>query len=204
MAYVAKICNPTLWEVKINFERGVVLRIPALGSLDLSMQQMDDFRPGKPGSENVLSYLDYHGAFLLDGDRPYDHQALEALKKAYAARKSQYDQVVQNAMSMRAAQGINPDPSALEETLRQQGYVRFREHLDTIREQIQKLEAVVADNPERTVRARFDPTRTVFVLEPPREFPSVAAMEFFLEKNPDIKAKHDEFVKATQKPVSDV
>jgi hypothetical protein len=39
----------------------------------------------------------------------------------------------------------------------------------------------------------MDPKRTVYVLEPPREFPSVAAMEFFLEQNAKVNALHEAF-----------
>jgi len=41
----------------------------------------------------------------------------------------------------------------------------------------------------------------VFVLDPPREFPSMAAMEFFLELNPEVRARHQAF--ATQGAVNE-
>ena len=51
MAVVARLRNPTPFDVKIPYERGVYINIPSDGEVELSMEQLDDFRPGKPGSE---------------------------------------------------------------------------------------------------------------------------------------------------------
>lgn len=190
MAFSARLCNPTPWKVELNYDRGVVIVIPEFGSAELTMQQMDDFRPGKAGSAEVRQMLDYHGLFLLDTDRSYDVQALEVLKRTYTAKKAQYDAAVQRLTDRRAAAGVAPNPDALEEVLRQMGYVGLREQIKGVKEGIAKFEEVVkAQDP--TTGPKYDPARTVMVLNPPREFPSVAAMEFFLEKNPEIKAKHE-------------
>ena len=42
----------------------------------------------------------------------------------------------------------------------------------------------------QSLRTQLDPARTVFAMDPPREFPSVAAMDFFLKQNDEIRAKH--------------
>jgi len=194
MAYSSKLCNPTPFDVKLNWNRGVNIKVPAFGSTELSMQQMDDFRPGKPGSATVKQVLDYHGLFLMDADRPYDNQALEALRRARAAKKAQYDSAVRNIVDRRSAQGIAPNEEALEETLRQMGYVELRRKISVLEQAVSRFVSVVGDNPEQSLRMQLDPKRTVFVLDPPREFPSVAAMEFFLEQNPEIQAKHTAFL----------
>jgi hypothetical protein len=196
MAYSARLCNPTPFNVKLPWDRGVVIVIEPFGATDLTMQQMDDFTPGKPGSAEVRQFMDYYGLFLLDSDRPYDNQALEALRRAHASKKSQYDSAIRNIIDRRAAAGVNPDPEALEETLRMMGYVALREKIETLKEQVAKFQEAVGDQPDRTARQQLDPKRTVFVTDPPREFPSVASMKFFLEKNPEIKARHEAF--ATQ------
>ena len=193
MAYSAKLCNPTPYPVKLDWDRGIRIKIEPFGATELTMQQMDDFRPGKPGSADVKQTLDYYGLFLLDSDRPYDNQALEAVRRAHAAKKAQYDAGVRNITDRRSASGIAPNEEALEETLSQMGYTALREKVETLKKQAAAFEAVVGAQPERTQRQQLDPKRTVFILDPPREFPSVASMEFFLEGNPEIKAKHTAF-----------
>lgn len=198
MAITAKLENPTPWDVKLEWERGINIRVPAFGSSPLTMQQMDDFRDNKPGSEAVMETLNYHGLFLRDSDRPYNNQAVEALRRAHTAKKSQYDAAVRNIRDRRAAQGIAPDDDALEETLRMQGLIGLREKVQTLEDQIKKYDVAIGPKRERTLREQLDPKRTVFVLEPPREFPSVAAMNFFLDQNPEIKAKHEAFITASE------
>jgi len=199
MAYSARLCNPTPWQVDLNWDRGIIIVVPPFGSAELSMQQMDDFRPGKPGSAEVKQVLDYHGVFLMDTDRTYDQQALEALRRAYKAKKDQFDGAFQRLQDRRAQAGVAPNPDALEETLRQMGYAELRNKVNSLKEGIVKFEAVVKETGDVNLRPQLDPARTVFVTNPPREFPSVAAMEFFLEKNPEIKAKH-ESAKGRAKP----
>jgi hypothetical protein len=156
------------------------------------MQQFDDFSPGKPGSANVRTVLDYHGLFLMDADRPYDNQALAALRRCRAAKKSQYDSAVQRLLASRTSQGISPNEDVLKETLDQMGYTALNEKVTLLDKAIERFASVVGTE-ERSIRSQLDPKRTVFTLDPPREFPSVAAMDFFLDSNPGEKAKHDAF-----------
>lgn len=193
MALASKLCNPTPFKVELPWHRGISIHVEPFGSAELTMQQMDDYRPGKPGSEKVRLVLEYYGLFLLDADRPYDNQALEALERSYKAKKTQYDEAVQSFQKQRAQSGIAPNEDALEETLRQMGLVGLREQVEQLKKAISKFKSVVGEKPERSMRPQFDPARTVMCLDPPREFPSVAAMEFFLDSNPDIKAKHVAF-----------
>jgi hypothetical protein len=161
-----------------------------MDSVELSMGQMRDFRDDTPGAEAVMLVLNYHGLFLLDSDRPYDNQALSALKKCRAAMKAQYDAVLTNITKARAAAGTPPNEEALEETLSQMGYVTIRNKVDELGGMIKKLEGVVVGEDSYLAREQLDPTRTVFVLNPPKQFPSVAMMELFLDKNPEVAAKH--------------
>jgi hypothetical protein len=187
--------NPTPWDVKLDYDRGIRIRIPAFGSVDLSMQQMDDYRPGKPGSEAVAAIMDTYGVFLFDSDRSYDNQALEALKRNVRVLSDQYKATERRLRDQRSAQGINPDEKALKATLVELGYGTVQEKIATLEEQIQKYEQVVSES-TGSVRAKLDPARTVFVMNPPREFPSVAAMEFFLAQpeNAELKTKHEGFI----------
>ena len=199
MAFSSRLCNPTPFDIELPWDRGVNIDIPAFGSAELTMQQFDDFRPGKPGSPDVKRTLDYYGLFLLDVDRPYDNQALEALRLSRAGKKSQYDAAIKNIRDRRAAQGIAPNEEALDETLNQMGYAELDNKVKVLDKAIARFAAEVGDSTEQSIRAQLDPKRTVFVLDPPREFPSVAAMEFFLAHNPEINAKH-EALNAAQEP----
>jgi hypothetical protein len=189
----AKLCNPTPWAAKLDWDRGVKIRVPAFGDVALTMQQLDDFRSGKPGSEAVEEVLNYFGLFVMDADRPYDNQALDSLKRCRNAMKAQYDSVSKSMRDRRAQQGIAPNEEALEESLEQHGYVTLRNKVQLLDDQIRKYEKVCGPETERAARNQLDPTRTVFVLDPPREFPSVAAMHFFLEQNPGVAAKHEAY-----------
>ena len=193
MAFTARLCNPTPFAIKLPWDRGVNIYIEAFGSTELTMAQIDDFRPGKPGSADVAQVLNYFGLFLLDADRPYDNQALEALRKAYASKKSQHDAAVRNIIDRRAAAGVTPNDDALNETLEQMGYNELNRKITILKDAVKEFEKVVGKNPEQSLRRQLDPKRTVFVLDPPREFPSVAAMEFYLNQNPEVKANHVAF-----------
>jgi hypothetical protein len=196
MAYAAKLMNPTPWEAKLDYDRGVRLRVNAFGSLPLTMQQMDDFRGDKPGSEAVEAVLDTFGLFLYDSDRPYDNQALEALKRMFAVLSDRYRSAERRLRDGRSAQGISTDDDALYETLDQLGYKKVKEKIDTLKIQIAEYEK--AAGPERNVREKLDPARTIFVLNPPREFPSVATMNFFLSQNEKIRLEHASFTARTE------
>ncbi len=190
MSYTAKLCNPTPFAIKLPWDRGVKIMIEAFGSAELTMQQMDDFRPGKPGSADVKSTLDYYGLFLLDSDRPYDNQAVEALRRSHDAKKAQYTAAVRNITDRRAAAGVAPNEDALAETIDQMGYKELDRKIQILKQAVETFKDAIGDTPEQNLRVQLDPARTVFVMDPPREFPSVAAMEFFLKQNDEINAKH--------------
>jgi len=193
MAFASKLVNPTPWDVRLDWgNRGQRIRIPAFSEKVITAEQQADYTPGTPGEDAVYGELNYYGVFLLDIDRPYDNQALEALEKARAARKEKYDGSVRRMMDRRSQMGVSPDPEALEEAVRQMGLVQVRTEIKILESQIDKYRTIVGPE-RRTARPKMDPARTVFALDPPREFPSVAAMEFFLELNPEVRARHDAF-----------
>jgi len=191
MAFSAKLCNPTPWDAVIHWDRGVRIRIPAFGETQLTMQQMDDFRGDKPGSEEAQNTLDAIGVFLFDADRPYDNQAVIALERMHRAKKSQFDDAHRNLLSSRSAQGIAPNDEAMEETLKQMGLATLRDKIKLLEEQAKRYREQIG--PETRIREKLDPTRTVFVLDPPRQFPSATAMMFFLEQNDDVRIQHEAF-----------
>ena len=194
-SFTTRLCNPTPFKVCLPWQAGIPIRIEPFGAADLTMQQMDDFRPGKPGSATVKSVLDTFGLFLLDVDRPYDNQALEALGRSHKMKKAQYDAAYQNLISTRAAAGVAPNEEALEEILRQMGLVRLREEVLILFAATKRFEGVVEKQANVAVHKQLDPKRTVFVTDPPREFPSVAAMEFFLSQDDEIAARHKQYKK---------
>lgn len=197
MAYAAKLCNPTPWQVDLPYEKGIVLRVPAYGDVELTRQQMDDYSPDKPGSEAVLEETDYFGVFLLDADRPYDEQALEALKKSARKKEQRFNEVVQTHRDRAARQNITIDESTFDNLLKQMGMDQIKTEIETLKGHITKLQTIVDEaGPNR--RAQLDPARTVFALQPPREFPSVASREFFLEQNQEIAAKEKEYREALE------
>lgn len=195
MAYTTKLANPTPWDVKIDWDRGIRIRIPAFSHADLTSRQAEDFVKTQPGSDAVQEILNYHGLFLVDPDRPYDNQALEALTNSRNAKKNQFESAYKRLVDSRAATGMRPDENILEEILKTLGLITIREKVQVLEKQISKFREAVGPGEERNVRPQLDPARTILVTEPPREFPSVAAMKFFLDQNPEIKVKHEAFTK---------
>lgn len=198
MAIQNKLCNPTPFDVEIPYEKGIVIKIPAFGATELTMQQMDDYRDGKPGSENVQENLDYYGLFLLDADRPYNNQALRALKASLRAKEERLRDVRTNIQS----RSINlPQGGADPETqLITMGFGTLIQQTEILKEQIAYLEKSVVDDEGGRAVKQLDPNRTIFVMNPPTEFPSKEAMGFFLNlpQNAAIKEAHEAFVAAQE------
>ena len=194
MAVVAKMINPTPFNVKIPYQLGVSIRIPADGEIDLSMEQLDDFRPGKPGSEETRKLLEFEGVFLQDTDLSYDVQALHTLKSFVRERKERIKNFVDRNKQARLAQGAAVTESEINELKYQSGYIAMEKAVEKVEARIRILEQTVnADANRGSVRQTLDPTRTCFVINPPRQFPSKTALAMFLEENPEIKAKHEAF-----------
>jgi hypothetical protein len=191
MAY--KLCNPTPFEARIEWSPGVPIIIPADGEVELSHEQGDDFRLDKPGTEGVLEITRPQGVFLLDSNRNYDIQALEALKEAATRKMAEYRRRVESLKKLKSASGIMPDKESLEQIIEDTGLNKLKTDAEACERRAKKIEKVVAGM-EETVREPFDPERTVFSLPTgPRQFPSKLSRELFLDENPDIAAKEKAF-----------
>jgi hypothetical protein len=198
MAVVAKMINPTPFNVKIPYQLGVSIRIPADGEIDLTMEQLDDFRPGKPGSEETRKTLEFEGVFLQDSDLSYDVQALQALQSFVRERKARVKNFVERNKAARLKQGAACTDAEMDELKSSAGYSVMEANVSKVEARIRILEKTVnADMNKGSVKQTLDPTRTCFVINPPRQFPSRTALAMFLAENPEIKAKHDEFTNPT-------
>ncbi len=162
------------------------------------MQQMDDFRPGKPGTEEVKHQMDYYGIFLLDGDRSWEEQAIVALETSLKVKKAQVDQFTTNMRNARIAAGAPVNEEAMEELLIMSGYGKMREECETLRKRVSHLRKILDKTGTKgKVKENLDPKRTCFVLNPPKQFPSETAMELFLmDQSPEFRKKHEEFQKS--------
>ena len=192
MAHAAKLVNPTPFDVEINYDRGVDLLIGAFGSIDLTLQQMDDFRPDKPGSETVEEILGFYGLFLLDTDRPYENQALQALKESHKRKTALCKEITQGHRDRAARQSLNIPEETFEQVEKQMGVHNMKAQVDALTKLIKKYEKVVTGDDKKKKRHQLDPARTVFALNPPKEFDSIIAREFFLDENPDVAVREAE------------
>jgi hypothetical protein len=192
MAVVSNLINPTPFDVRIAYQQGVYIRVPADGEVNITMQQLDDFRPGKPGSEETKKILDFEGVFLQDSDLSYDYQALTALKSYVRERKDRIKNFTDRTKGSRVAGGVAVDDDTMQELLDSAGYSKMQGQVEKVLGRIALLEKIVNDDEGRgSVHHTLDPERSCFVINPPRQFPSKTALLMFLSDNPEIKAKHD-------------
>lgn len=192
MAVVAKMVNPTPFEVKIPYSRGIYIVVPADGETELSMEQLDDFRGGKPGSEETRKILQFEGVFLQDSDLSYDFQALTTLRSAVREREERIKTFIDRTRNSRIAGGATVDDATMEDLIQSAGYGRMQDDVDKLKARITTLSTVVnEDEAKGSVRQTLDPKRTCFVINPPRQFPSETALAMFLNENPEIKAEHE-------------
>lgn len=191
MAVVAKMVNPTPFDVKIPYSRGIYIKVPSDGEAELSMEQLDDFRGGKPGSEETRKILQFEGVFLQDTDLSYDYQALNALRLAVKEREDRIKTFIDRTRNSRIAGGATVDEATMEDLIVNAGYGRMQDDVDKLKARIAHLRKVVNEDENRgAVRQTLDPKRTCFVINPPRQFPSETALAMFLDEHPDIKAQH--------------
>jgi len=190
--------NPTPFKVEFNWDKGVVLEIPADGALNLTMGQMDDFRPGKPGTEEVKHQMDYYGIFLLDGDRSWEEQAITALKTSLKVKKEQVDNFKARMRDQRIAAGSPVTEEAMNEIIERSGYGKLIEECDALQKRVSALTKILDKaGTKGKVKQQLDPKRTCFVLNPPKEFISEVALELFLmDQTPEFRKKHEEFQKS--------
>ncbi|KKL73440.1 hypothetical protein LCGC14_2074850 [marine sediment metagenome] len=197
MALVAKMVNPTPFDVKIPYQKGIYIKVPADGDTELSMSQLDDFRPGKPGSEGPKKLLDFEGVFLEDSDLSYDFQALQALNIAVQERETRIKDFIERTKNARIAGGATVDDATMDDLLTASGYSNMQSVVDKLKARIGVLSQVVNEDAHKgAVKQTLDPKRTCFVINPPRQFPSETALRMFLLENPEIAAAHNKFVEA--------
>ena len=202
MALVAKMVNPTPFDVKIPYQKGVYIKVPADGDVELSMSQLDDFRPGKPGSEGPKKLLDFEGVFLEDSDLSYDFQALQALNIAVQERETRIKDFIERTKNARIAGGATVDEATMADLLVASGYGNMQKVVDKLKARVGVLRQVVdADAHKGAVKQSLDPKRTCFVISPPRQFPSETALTMFLLENPDVAEEHNKFVAAADAEV---
>jgi len=192
MAKAAKLCNPTPFDANLNYEKGVYLKVPAFGSMDLTLNQMDDYRPDKPGSETALEEPEYFGLFLLDTDRPYENQALDAIRKSHDKKKTRYREVTKGHRERAARQNLTITDEHFKEIESQMGMDTLLDQVGTLAKLITKYEEIVQGTKESRKRKQLDPTRTVFALNPPKEFDSMVTRQFYLDENPEVALKEQE------------
>lgn len=193
-----KIVNPTPFDVEIEWNRGVILKVAADSELELSMEQLNDFRPGQPGSEEVKQITDYFGLFLLDGDRSWEEQAVHAIEDSLKAKKAQVEGFVNRVRDSRISQGSPVDDAAMDEILRTSGQDKIREQCESLDKRLKFLRKLLGEKGTKgKVKETLDPKRTCFITQPPRQFPSEAALELFLmDQSPEFRAKHEEYKKS--------
>ncbi len=193
MAYSHKLHNPTPFPASIEWDRGVNINVPADGSIDLTTKQMEQFMPGEPGSEEIRKYLDSYGVFLENSDRDYDAQALQALRGCHHSKNERYTEAVARLADMHTMQGLEADPAApaFRQKLASMGLAKLKADIEVLEKRIELFSQVVEEEDDIVTRIRpLDPKRTVFVMDPPREFSSVTQMEIFLSEHPDIEEAH--------------
>lgn len=195
MAVVAKLVNPTPFDVKIEYQAGQLLRIPADGDLTIEMNVLADFRPGKPGSEETRKILEMEGIFLMDSDLSYDFQAVTALKACVAERSRRIKEFTTRTRNSRIKGGATVDDETMNDLLEGAGYAQMGRGVDKLKARIAILEKIVnADVNKGSVRETLDPERTCFVTIPPRQFPSKTALAMFLSENPEIAEAHEDLI----------
>lgn len=197
MSISNKLCNPTKFDREIDYDRGIVIKVPAEGSVQLTVGQMADFQEGRPGSEEARLKLTTQGLFLFDNDREYDVQALEAIRLCIKHLEGRYNEAVARLQDMHIAANLpsNPEDSAFQNKLRTMGLLRLKAETDMLKKREAVYHEAVGPQGDKFSGnvQKFDPERTCFVTDPPHEFPSKTALKVFLDENPEVKARHEKF-----------
>lgn len=202
MGLTNKLCNPTPFKQKFHYGAGTETNIEPLSTIELHYTQMGDFVPSKPGWPAIKETLEYQGLFVYDPDRPYDNQALEAITKSRDLKIERYRAGKEEMKNAIARQGLQFSEDALNERLARAGYARLQAEIKELDAQIEYYTKIVKTE-ELNVAKKYslDPKRTVFILNPPREFPSEGAMHYFLNRpeNQALKEKHEAWLETMVK-----
>ena len=194
-----RLCNATKFDATINWHAGVDIVVPGDGYVDLDINQADDFRAGKPGSEEVQLLMDGMGIFLRDMDLPYEVQALSCLQRCLKAKRTQYVEAVNNIKARRSQQGIHDSEEAMKEMLRQLNFHKIEEQIDSITKRVRFYEKKLQPEDRKPVRERVDPKRTVPWTNPPKQFETALQCEMWLEEQgEEAQKKHAAWVAANE------
>lgn len=193
----SKLINPTPFQVELNWDKGIVIQIPPDSEVELTMQQMDDFRPGKPGTEEVKHLLDYYGLFLLDGDRSWEEQAVGSLEVSLKTKQSQLDGFINRIRDARIAQGSPVDDETLAALAARAGYDTLQNQCTTLKKRVDYLRSLLSEvGSKGKVKHTLDPKRTCFLLKPPKQFASEVALKLFLmDQTPEFRKQHETMIK---------
>ena len=152
---------------------------------------MDDFRPGKPGSEEVREQMEPYGLFLLDGNRGYDEQALNALQACLKKKEGQYRDFTERLRDSRITAGSPITDEAMAEAERRGGYDKFQRDIEVIRERVSIIRDVLNEQGViGRIERPLDPARTCFATM--KEYPSPLALKLFLQtQTPEFVEQHE-------------
>lgn len=197
-----RLVNPTPYDVKWNWDKGIVITIKSDGYVDLTADQSRDFQRGQPGSERVQDGMRELGLFIMDMDRSYESQALEALESCADYMMSRYNDMVNRLRRDRAEKGISENPEAFQEIVRQTGYEKFKQRADAIRSRASFLRTEVEGKADKQAAQKMDPTRTLPFTNPPKVFPSSLALQMFLRDkgNEELKEKWTKWYESVTRP----
>lgn len=190
-----------------DWHLGIVISIQPDSHYDLTNQQLPDFQPGQPGSENIQQFMNELGVFLRDTDKTYEAQALECLRNCYRARMSQYQEATNNVRKNRAAGGIVDNPAALEEIYKQMGLqgvstdrdgkvrLGLKEQCERIQFRMKQYEQAVSDQKAVSKESDVDPDRTLLFTDPPKVFETKFALQVFLNEpgNEQLKSRYEQW-----------
>lgn len=203
MNFTNRLVNPTPFSVEWKWNAGIDITINPDSSVDLSTDQAKDFQRGLPGSEKVQDSMRELGLFIQDMDRPYEVQALEALRACADHLNRRYNDMVNRLRRDRAEKGISENPEAFQEIVDQTGYGNLKKRADAISARAKFLGKTLDELQEKTTVQKIDPDRTVPFLNPPKVFPSPLALQMFLRDkgNEEVKKKWEEWHAAVTRPV---
>lgn len=191
MAFSNKLHNPTPFDVRFNYHKGVDIKIPAFAHVDLPMEYVEDFVKGRPGSEAVYSEIDFYGIFLEDPNRSYEDQAVEAIGNAIRMRETTVKEVTDNIRNSVSARGGQVSAEVIEEQLELSKVLNLREQVKEMKKLVGLYSKTLATQKPKSAIRSYDLSRTILVLDPPKEFPTKEAMQFYLETHPDVRAAHE-------------
>lgn len=195
MAISSKLCNATPFEVEIPYTAGIRISLKPDGQTELSLAQMEDYAPNRPGSAENLRSLVSYGCFMLDNDRSYDAQVLDTLNGTISMMNQQLTEFVNELKKQQLANGTKLDDETLQAMKESAGYGRFEERLNILRNRVKMYNKVLGGENAEKAKRTFDPERTCFASNPPREFPSKLSLAIYLAENPEIAKKNGEMLK---------